>query len=506
MNRLHFLIIVAALALFSTSAHAAAPIDIGNKSQLFIDRVFVAQSKNIAFTQHPATPHPNNPLIKIEHPWEGWRLELYGSVLFDHEENIFKMWYLGIPSEERQEFNTCYATSNDGINWSKPLVGTIPTKEGKPTNVVLNCLLASVSKDNSDSDPNRRYKMVCWINDPKPQGGPHLYTSPDGLSWTRLSTKPICRSSDVITAYFDRQRQQYIGFPKLSTKVDGHVRRCFGLSVSDDFETWSEPYYVFRPDLRDDASSLSRIEQVRDLLDVPDDMALMRTEFYGIGVYQAESCVLGFPWVFTINNNARYGNHEGPSEIQLAVTRDMKTWKRPFRSPAVPQGTAGNWDRGFVSTAAEAVDYKDEVRLYYSGSTFTHGNPAIYREHNTGRGTTQTGSIGLATWKKDRFVSADAPAEGGQLQTVPFTFSGNRLVLNLRTKNTPEKNQKGQVVVTVCDQAGKPIATSAPISGDSLQAVVSFPDSFQVGSLKNQAICLRFEMQNAELFSFAFRD
>ncbi len=43
----------------------------------------------------------------------------------------------------------------------------------------------------------------------------------------------------------------------------------------------------------------------------------MRTEYYGIGVYPAESCTLAFPWVFTINNNARWGNHEGPEEIHL---------------------------------------------------------------------------------------------------------------------------------------------------------------------------------------------
>ena len=82
----------------------------------------------------------------------------------------------------------------------------------------------------------------------------------------------------------------------------------FWLITSKDFETWTEPTLVLTPDLRDDAGSLARIEEVRPILDVPDDPKEMRTEFYGVGFYPAESCTLAFLWMFTINNKARYGN------------------------------------------------------------------------------------------------------------------------------------------------------------------------------------------------------
>jgi len=490
------------LCLFLTSDDVSAvePVDVGTKAQLFVDQLLVHEQQNLSFTQHPGTPHPQNPLIKTEHPWEGWRIQLYGSVLFDEQEQLFKMWYLGIPSEEKQEFNTCYATSKDGITWEKPLIGKYLANSSQPNNVVLNCLLPSVRKDLEEPDPNKRYKLIGWFNEPKPVGGPHLYTSPDGLAWTRLSEKPICRSSDVITAYFDRQRKHYVAFPKLSTQVRGHVRRCFGLSISKNFTDWSDPYYVFRPDLRDDAGSLARIEQARPMLDVPDDFSLMRTEFYGIGIYQAESCVLGFPWVFTINNNARYGNHEGPLEFQLAVTRDLKTWKRPFRTPVLPRGNEDTWDCGFVSTAAQAIDYRDEVRLYYGGTNYTHGNPCIYREEGTGRGTKYTGGIGLLTWKKDRFVSVDAPPSGGTLKTVPFTFSGQRLEINAVT------TLDGQIVVHLCNAQGKTLATSKPFVGDQLRGKIGFSNSQQLSEWIGKPVCLRFEMRSAELYSFAFRD
>ena len=171
----------------------------------------------------------------------------------------------------------------------------------------------------------------------------------------------------------------YVAFPKLAHTVGGISRRCFWTITSPDFKTWTKPQLAFAPDLRDDAGSLRRIEEVRPILDVPDDPKLMRTEFYGIGAYQAESCTVGFPWMFTINNAARYGNQEGPGELQLAVSRDLVHWDRPFRTPCVPRGKIGDWDCGFFTTAAEAVRVGDEIRLYYGGSNYTHGTPCLYR-------------------------------------------------------------------------------------------------------------------------------
>ena len=193
----------------------------------------------------------------------------------------------------------------------------------------------------------------------------------------------------------------------------------------------------------------------------------MRTEFYGVGVYQAESCVLGFPWVFTINNNARYGNHEGPSEIQLATLRDLDHWERPFREPIVPHGRPGEWDSGFVASAAQAIRVGDEIWLYYGGANYTHGNPCLYRAEGTGRGSKYTASIGLATWKLDRFVSADGPAEGGTLTTVPILFSGNRLELNAATRSGGNitTGLGGNITVELLDLAGQVLAVSQPFTG-----------------------------------------
>ena len=47
-----------------------------------------------------------------------------------------------------------------------------------------------------------------------------------------------------------------------------------------------------------------------------------------------KDCVVAFPWLFTVNANVkRYGNQDGISEVQLAVSRNLEEWARPFRLP-----------------------------------------------------------------------------------------------------------------------------------------------------------------------------
>ncbi len=502
MNTKRAILLPCVAGLLAASARAGdSPFDVGDRAQLFVDRVLVRSAEGVAFTLHPARKHPANPLVKAEQPWEGWRLEIYGNVIYDAQEKRFKMWYLGESPADFPDYAVLYATSPDGVAWTKPQIGTIKSRRGGKHNGVANgYLLASIIKDTAETDAARRYKMIAWRQS-KPHG-PHVLTSPDGLNWTQLSEKPICRSSDVITGYYDESRKLYVAFPKLNTKVRGHVRRCFGVTTSTDSLTWTEPRLAFAPDLRDDAGSLARIEQVRPLLDRPDDPKLMRTEFYGIGAYPAESCTLAFPWVFTINNNARYGNHEGPGELQLAVSRDLTTWKRPFRVPVVPRGKVGEWDCGFFTTQSRALRVGDEVWLYYGGSNYLHGTPCLYRSENTGRKSKYTGSIGLAIWKLDRFVSADAQAEGGTLTTIPITYSGQTLELNAATK------QGGSIVVELLDPAGNPLpgtTPSKPVAGDNLRHEVDFADPSIIATYRAKPVTVRFHVKNAQLFSFAFR-
>ena len=487
-----------------------SPFDVGNRAQLFVDRVLVRDTERVWFTQHQGQKHPENPLIKADQPWEGWRVQIFGSVLYDEQEKLFKMWYLADAAGCKDGYFddptfTCYATSVDGIHWQKPLVGTLTAKNGKPHNVVTHYFLPSVVKDMKEPDASRRYKMVCWRQ--REPMGYHTCTSPDGLHWNELSKSPITFSGDVISAFWDTRRELWVAFPKQGRLWRGNDRRVFSTIVSKDFVHWSEPILSWTTDLRDDAGTLARIGQVRPLLTVPDDSRLMRTEYYGIGSYQAESCTIGFPWILSINNRSRGGgNDDGPQELQLAVSRDLVNWERPFRTPVIAIGELDRWDASYQMCAATAIRVGDEIRLYYAGANYTHGTSDYggqLGEYMKNPKLKATSSIGLATWKLDRFVSVDGPAEGGVLTTVPVKFSGKRMEINADTK------QGGSVVVELCDAAGKPLpgyTASDSFHGDDLRHVVAFQGKSDLAALAGKPIVLRLHLKNASLYSFAFRD
>ncbi|RLT08761.1 MAG: hypothetical protein DWI21_07345, partial [Planctomycetota bacterium] len=113
-----------------------------------------------------------------------------------------------------------------------------------------------------------------------------------------------------------------------------------------------------------------------------------------------------------------------------------------------------------------------------------------------------TGASGLAMWKKDRFGSADGPAEGATLTTIPLRFTGTRLEINASTK------PQGEVRVELLDAAGQPLSgfgISEPIAGDNLRHPVVIPGQKDLALLAGRSITLRFHLRDASLFAFAFR-
>ncbi|MEO7650818.1 MAG: hypothetical protein ABIZ80_10150, partial [Bryobacteraceae bacterium] len=218
----------------------SSPFDVGTRAQLFADQLLVHDTQGIAFRQHVAEKHALNPILKADKEWEGWRLVIYGEVIYDEQDRVFKMWYC---SESPGYFGggprdshvvTLYATSTDGVHCDKPLVGTLPAMKSVRHNVVADAELASVTKDLKEPDPARRYKMIAFKDRPRAERGYHTYVSPDGLNWSGFSKQPICPGSDVITGYFDERLGCYVALAKINALVRGHKRRVFHLITSKD--------------------------------------------------------------------------------------------------------------------------------------------------------------------------------------------------------------------------------------------------------------------------------
>ena len=78
----------------------------------------------------PLQRYANNPIIRKDTPLEelGRGPEAYGTILFDKQDDLFKMWYLISDSNAYNNklpysYNVCYAESKDGLHWQKPNLG-----------------------------------------------------------------------------------------------------------------------------------------------------------------------------------------------------------------------------------------------------------------------------------------------------------------------------------------------------------------------------------------------
>ena len=274
------------------------------------------------------------------------------------------------------------------------------------------------------------------------------------------------------------------------------------LSTSSDFVHWTEPRYIFRPDQLRRRGLVGPIEAVRPMLDRVDDPTLMRTEFYGVGVYQHESCLVAFPWVFTINNNGRYGNHEGPCEIQLAV---LKARSRPVGAALLRADRAagwrarvGQWIPGHVGRGL-ARRRRNPAVLCRRELHARHALPVPPERSRTRNEVHQQHRPGDVE-ARPLCPRPTALREGGRrLTTIPIVYRGSRLELNAATR------PGGSIIVELLSAAGERLARSRTVSGDGLRQAIVWENDIDLLRGRASRWCCVSELRDAQLFSFAFR-
>src|SRR6185295_16354157 len=153
-------LLVPAVAQITTSQ----PIKITSEAQLFIDDYLVAKAQKVNREFHAAEKYFPNPVLTYTEPWEGHCVITWGSVIYDKEEEIFKIWYEAYRQNapRGQQSSLCYATSKDGLHWDKPILNLVEYDGSKANNILFQPKLgldsAVIVKDTSDPDPTRLYK------------------------------------------------------------------------------------------------------------------------------------------------------------------------------------------------------------------------------------------------------------------------------------------------------------------------------------------------------------
>ncbi|MBI1928880.1 hypothetical protein HYR99_32125 [Candidatus Poribacteria bacterium] len=468
---------------------------------LFLDLHHITRIEGLYRRMHQPRRHPENPILRGENPWETVA-SLYGTVLYDPQDSLFKMWYLTGPYADRMvEVRRrkalgnitllAYATSIDGVHWEKPVLNQVDFAGSTANNLVdvgrTNCEGMAVLYDARETDPERRYKGFYWEHGgldvfvKHPDGrllwgsgegdGMWVSFSPDGIHWTNYERNPVIPlgSDTTQSLVWDAQRQKYVVFGRF-----GAGGRKIARAESDDCIHFSEPKRVFECDAVDEAG----------------------TQFYGMPVNRYEGMYLGMVWMY------REGV-DGTIDTSLATSRDGINWERVLdRQTFLPLGQPGSWEDGMVRISQNFITREEQLFLYYGGVNGPHtgrkfkqverSEIPIYRNERKHKSM-----LGLATLRRDGFVSLDAGNEEGHTLTKPLTLDGRPLHVNV-------DGRKGYIVVAITDDKGAPLVnyTSTPIVGDRLDASVPFNHTLE--ALKGKEVRLRFQLKGASLYSYWF--
>lgn len=446
---------------------AVIPIDVGR--QLFVDDFLIAES-SLTRTHHRPTYHPQNPVLKPDKPWEHevpenpTAMTFSDGVFYDPQDQLFKMWYMGGYVKR-----TCYATSRDGIHWEKPDMDVVPG-----TNVVHTATRDSntVWLDQTTTDPKQRFKMIS-VHWPTDYRSISAYSSPDGIHWTGvLARSPETVMGDRHTMFYNPFRKVWVYSVRADIEGVGRMRR-----------------YREHPDFVQGAlwEKEPAIWTGADAQDVNYPALNQPPQLYVLDCVAYESLIIG---LFTIWHGER-GIYPKQNEVSIGYSRDGFHWSRPDRKSFLPtSGEDGAWNLGNVqSTGGCCLVVGDKLYFYVSGR---QGIP----------GTRESGvcSTGLATMRRDGFVSLDAGSEAGFVTTRPLTFSGRHLFVNANTN-------EGELTAEILDDQGQVIAPFSkdnckPIHGDGVMQAVRWQGAEDLSGIAGKAVRMRFHLKDGQLFSF----
>ena len=453
------------------------PVKIDGSRQLLVDDYLVASIQNVKRTVHYAEKHPDNPIFSGDKPWEGAG-PVFQIVHRDESTGRFRMWYAGcggfeMPSGVRVRFPALYAESADGITWQKPELGLHEYEGSKANNIVIPAgNLFGLIIDPEDPDAQRRYKGIVW-HEPKyvPREGYFLYTSPDGINWTRRREEPLAVSlhgytmpqsgiGDTTIFRWDPKLRKYVGDVKFV--LPGKMR-CRGTMESDDLIHWTRPRMTIYPDSLDDSDS----------------------QIYGNLSFCYESMWLGFLRVMHTGKSAGYKQ----TTVELTASRDGRHWTRVGkREEVIPLGSEEEWDSDYHDPAPEPVSVGDELWIYY-------------RNGKLRRNETRRYDIGLAKLRTDGFVSLDAGEQPGVVTTRPLSFEGKRLFINA------EVEEGGSIKVGLLSYKGDPVENHAggdcvPITAGAVKIPATWKQATEYQLPTGQHVRLRFELTKAKLYAF----
>ena len=469
------------------------PINRGR--QLFVDS-FLISNINLTSVYHKANYYDLNPVLKVDRKWEltpegyEYAAPFSDGIWYDDKDGKFKMWYLagaGYVDTLKHSLYTCYAESLDGKTWTKPSLDIVPG-----TNVVdtMNRDASTVWLDRNEKDPSKRWKFFNVEYKPDYiQWQYVLKYSADGIHWS----KPVAQSgavSDRCTAFYNPFTNKWV----MSMRHHCNV-------------SWRSRAYLEHADPEEAVSLAHRLrEGVPDKHIVfwftPDDKEKRHERYPDVdpGIYNFdaiayESIMLGFysQWQGPENHIARGLMIPKRNEIMLGYSRDGFHFARPSHSPFMPVNeTEGAWNYGNMqSVNGVPLIVGDSLYIYSSGRS----KNGVWWDAGV--------STGLATLRRDGFVSMRAGNKEGFLTTEKLSFDGKYFFVNADVKG-----KGAQLKVELLDADGNAIPGFTKRDcvvmrgADKTKQLITWKGKQDLGELKGSTIRAKFYLTRGDLYAF----
>lgn len=468
------------------------PINTGR--QLFVDD-FLIKETTLKPLYHTPIFYEGNPVLEPDKEWEKttsgalYAAPFSDGVWYDEKEGKFKMWYLAgagsIHKQSPQTFYTGYAESTDGKHWVKPNLGVY-----KDTNIsdTTNRDAATVWLDRNEKDPAKRWKFFNVERRPTDRRWQFvLKYSSDGKQWS----KGVAQSGDMYdrsSVFYNPFTNKWVLSMRYSTAISSRSRSYLENSDPEIAISFAHRINSSIPD--------------RNIVFwfTPDEKELRHEKYpktepgiYNFDAIAYESIILGLysAWSGPENNICKENNIQKRNQVSLGYSRDGFHFLRPTHQPFMAVNeTDGAWNWGNMqSVNGVPIIMGDSLYFYSSGRKL---NEIFWDGHM---------STGLATLRRDGFVSMNADKEEGILLTEPVIFDGKYLFVNADVAN-------GELLVEVLDLEGVPIKGFTVKEclvikhTDSTKQRVSWKNGTDVASLSGKPVQFKFYLTNGGLYAF----
>lgn len=509
------------LAWSSIAWAASAPRTIGDSLQLMADTTIVDRLDGTRLELgHPVE---REVVLRSDQPWEG--RALFISSIYQ-QDGVYHMLYRGHNTDAGDEsissLYLCLATSRDGITWEKPDLGLIEFKGSRHNNIVGFAdgealpFCFTFYDPRPDTPADERVKAILMRDGDRTAGGEgkglraQILGSADGRVWRDLKLDSNLGSDranafDGGSVFWSDVEQQFVGYyrwwdvnPPAHDKLlydwmigRPGVRSVFR-SVSKDLHSWSEPQNMtFGDTPREHIYESPTIPYFRN----PSLYIVLANRFNpgrrALTLEEEEAFDIS---TFPGNTNMpTYTFASDANDLVLLLAKPGETaYLRPFMEAFLRPGTdAHNWSsrNNYTSLSGGLIPTGPAEMSFFI--TRAHLQPVNHIQR-----------ISLRT---DGFVSVRAPYAGGEMQTVPVVFKGDKLLVNFATSGA------GEVRVELQDEAGKPLpgftlAECDPLIGDRIDWTVSWQGRRSVAALVGKAVRLRLVMSDADVYSFRFAE